>query len=351
LNLRYSPAVTTPPTPAGWYPDPDGSGGQRYWDGSAWTEHHAPAPQAIPEPSEPPAPAEPPATEQPTVVVPTRPAAPEERVGAHRKPEPEPEPELPAESEPPTRPAEPEPGPTAPVAQRIPPPVEPPAVPTFESPPPVAPPPVEPTFGQSAPDDNRKLIVWYGAACAALLAVLVLVVIYALFLHNPDTVQFATPTTSPAETTTEEPTTETSAPGWGEPTPPATETEAPTGGATVDGPLSFTVSGVETGTTVSSTEAPVEKTAQGEYIVVRMSVVNTSDAPAQFLGTLQKLHAGGTTYNIDDEATFYVGGGFVEIPPGGEALVGVAYDVPPGTVAESIELHTDPLSPGVQLPL
>ena len=81
-----------------------------------------------------------------------------------------------------------------------------------------------------------------------------------------------------------------------------------------------------------------------------MSVLNTGAAPAQFIGTLQKLHAGGTVYNIDDEASFYLGGGFVEIPPGGEALVGVAFDVPPGTVPESIELHFDPLSPGVQLP-
>ena len=32
----------TGPTPAGWYPDPSGSGQQRYWDGSAWTEHYAP---------------------------------------------------------------------------------------------------------------------------------------------------------------------------------------------------------------------------------------------------------------------------------------------------------------------
>lgn len=29
-----------PGTPAGWYPD--GAGGQRYWDGQAWTEHTAP---------------------------------------------------------------------------------------------------------------------------------------------------------------------------------------------------------------------------------------------------------------------------------------------------------------------
>ena len=34
-------------TPAGWYPDPDGSGGQRYYDGQSWTEHRsAPAPAA-----------------------------------------------------------------------------------------------------------------------------------------------------------------------------------------------------------------------------------------------------------------------------------------------------------------
>jgi hypothetical protein len=26
-------------TPAGWYPDPDGAGGQRYWNGESWTEH------------------------------------------------------------------------------------------------------------------------------------------------------------------------------------------------------------------------------------------------------------------------------------------------------------------------
>ena len=152
---------------------------------------------------------------------------------------------------------------------------------------------------------------------------LILVVVYALFLHDPGTTQIASPTTTPAETPTEEPATETSAPGWGEPTAPPTETQAPVGGESVDGPLAFTLSGVETGDTVTSTEAPVEKTAQGEYIVVRISVLNRGEAPAQFLGTLQKLHAGGTTYNIDDEATFYVGGGFVEIPPGGEALVGV----------------------------
>jgi hypothetical protein len=29
-------------TPAGWYPDPEVPGGQRYWDGNGWTENRAP---------------------------------------------------------------------------------------------------------------------------------------------------------------------------------------------------------------------------------------------------------------------------------------------------------------------
>jgi uncharacterized RDD family membrane protein YckC len=42
-------------TPAGWYPDPEQPGQQRYWDGTAWTENRAPmvpadAPVAAPPP-------------------------------------------------------------------------------------------------------------------------------------------------------------------------------------------------------------------------------------------------------------------------------------------------------------
>jgi hypothetical protein len=31
-----------PSTPAGWYPDPSGTGGQRWWDGQKWTDQLQP---------------------------------------------------------------------------------------------------------------------------------------------------------------------------------------------------------------------------------------------------------------------------------------------------------------------
>jgi hypothetical protein len=39
--MAYQPQGNPAPN---WYPDPAGSGGMRYWDGSQWTQHLAPPP-------------------------------------------------------------------------------------------------------------------------------------------------------------------------------------------------------------------------------------------------------------------------------------------------------------------
>ncbi len=38
-------------TPAGWYDDGQHPGQHRYWDGTAWTDHYAPAPASAPSPT------------------------------------------------------------------------------------------------------------------------------------------------------------------------------------------------------------------------------------------------------------------------------------------------------------
>lgn len=291
----------TPPTAAGWYPDPDGIGVQRYWDGDSWTEHRAPADSV--------APAEPPADEQPTAVVKLRSVPTVEHVGAHRAPDSDSEPEPTPAAEPVTTPA----------------------------------------------NDNRSVLLKYGAACAALLVVLVGLTIYAFLIERPPEVQLSTPadrntTTVPRDT----------APtgGWGAGATPETLTAAPTteapvgpAGEATDGPLSFAVHGLDIGPTVVMSDAPIEKIAEGEFIVVHMTVTNVGTEAESFVGMFQTLRAGGTTYPLADEATAYLGGTAAELAPGASADVSLAFDVPPGTVPEAIELHAEPGTPGVQVPL
>jgi Domain of unknown function (DUF4352) len=318
-----------------------------------WTEHRSPA---APEPAPPTPPAEPHASEQPTTVVRTRPAG--ERVGAHRAPEPDPEPEPTPE---PAPPPEPEPGPTAvidlpasvPSTQAtsvirttpiIPPP--PPPEPSYPEAPIAPPPPGAPPVR----DDRRQLIIWFGAACAALLAVLVVVLIYGVFINKPDTTSISggpSATSRPASPTT-------SSDGGSE---PETASESPTtasgsGPQATDGGLTFAVTGTEIAPTVQYQDAPVERTAQGEFVIVHMTVLNSGDAQGTFLATLQKLKAGGTTYSIDDEATAYLNGTWADLPAAGDtADVAIAFDVPPGTTPESLEVHGDAVSAGVEVPL
>jgi hypothetical protein len=358
--------MTTPPTPAGWYPDPDGSGGQRYWDGSTWTEHRAPAaPIYEPEPTREPVPdfePEIPAGEQPTAVVSLPPTPTGQRVGAHRRAEPDDdsappaEPDTDSDTDPDTEPGRTEviSRPTTPVTYTPPPSaestrLEPTPFAAFTEPASES----EPiTFGgpsvdaPQGPGDNRQLIIRFGVACAALLAILVVVVIYAVLPHRDSTLQVGAPST-PSPTSATEPTS-TSATSATETESP---TEAPPSGQATDAGITFAVSGVQTAPTVQNEDAPVEKTAQGEFVIVNMTVLNSGDAPTTFLGTLQKLKAAGAVYNIDDEATFYLNGGLAELNPGDTADVGLAFDVPPGTVPEVLEVHGDPVSPGVDIPL
>jgi hypothetical protein len=335
-------------TPAGWYPDPDGSGGQRYWDGSTWTEHRSPATPAEPEV---------PSSEQPTTVVPLRPA--DQHVGAHRAADSEPAPEPTPEPAP-----EPEPGPTSVIdlgsvpseqATSV---IRRPSPETWSEPASTAhepPPAADFSFSGAPPaadDGRRKLIIGFGAACAALLAILVAVVVYGVFFNTTGSETQAS--SSKTSTSKSAAPTTTAGNGWGNSTPSPSETPTAASGSgpqASDGGLTFAITGVDNSPTVQYQDAPVQKTAQGEFLIVHMTVLNSGSAQGTFLATLQKLKAGGTTYSIDDEATAYLNGTWADIAPNDSADVAIAFDVPPGTSGASLEVHGEPMSTGVDVPL
>jgi hypothetical protein len=193
--------------------------------------------------------------------------------------------------------------------------------------------------------DNRKLIMAFGGAVAALLLVLVLVVVYALFIHKADTVQVGSSTTGAK--TSKSPSASSTSGSATESAPPMSGT-----GQATDGSFTFVVTGVESAPTVTDpTNAYVSKNAQGEYVIVHLTVTNTGQAGQTYLSTLQKLRAGANTYAPDDEASFYLGHAVEDVNPGNQLDTSVAFDVPPGTVPDSVELHESPLSSGAQVSL
>jgi hypothetical protein len=413
--------MSTPTTPAGWYPDPDGSGGQRYWDGFVWTEHRAPA-VAAPEPA-----GESSMSEQATSVVslPDQPTS-VVHAGAHRVPDQEPEPEIPTTApvapsyetpsfgppsdQPPTfetpsfeataaeatasaAPSYEAPSPEAPSPE--PPSYEAPTSvteaptsvtpsyepPSFATPPPVTPsyePPsyeapsyAAPSFGAPSaeppsyaassfgapsafagsdgtggpPNNNRKLITAYLSGVGVLLLALILAAVYGFVIRDNTPPQVTSSGTSTSSTTSNESsTTETSS-------------ESPTatpglGDEATDGDFVFSVASTDSGDTITSPiDESVVKTANGEYFVVYLNVGNNGASPLTWLSVLQTLSDGNQTYAPDVEASAALTGSEITIDPGAQLEVAIAFDVPIGTVPTSIQLHGDPGSPGVELPV
>lgn len=226
-----------------------------------------------------------------------------------------------------------------------------------------------PTFGQSAApsdlppapyfdgggaapaggDDRKKALTLFAGLTGALLLVLIAAVVYGVFFNKSDDVDTSASGSSSTSESTKTSSGTGGSVGGSTERSSATETPAQSGDA-VDGPLSFTVHGIEVGSTVVMSDAPVEKDAVGEYNVVHMTVTNNGTDPTAFIAQYQKLNANGQVYSVDDQATAYLEGTFADLQPGQSADVSIAFDVPPGTEAESVELHTDPTTPGVVVP-
>lgn len=351
--------MTTPPTTAGWYPDPDGSGGQRYWDGTAWTDQGPDAADtpAVDEqtsawPAElPPWPEDMamPSWEDAGKIEPTDETEPETAVD---EPEvtvvaeiPQAEPAAAEVDEAPqAEPAaeEPDAGADQPTAEV-----------TLPQPPAPAPSPPAAFAASPAPAEAEPTpanpLKGYLIGVGALLVVLAGVLVWAFAFADPGT---GTTEATEADGSSEAAGTTGAATDSAAPSEAAAAEISGAGAQVTDGDVTITSKGVEITPTVSAVDNEMlTKTASGEFVVVRVTLLNNGELPATFLADQQVLNAGGQTFNTETESTFYLGGISAVLYPGAPLDVAFAFDVPPGTTPESVLVHGDLGSAGAVLPL
>jgi hypothetical protein len=88
----------------------------------------------------------------------------------------------------------------------------------------------------------------------------------------------------------------------------------------------------------------------GEYVAVIMTVKNIGNRPETYNVANQKLRdIAGNTYSTDTAVDATLNKNPSEIEPGHEAQMAAVFDVSPGTVPASVELHDSASSPGATI--
>jgi hypothetical protein len=122
-----------------------------------------------------------------------------------------------------------------------------------------------------------------------------------------------------------------------------------------DGKFAFTVTRVKKGVRQVGESFLAEK-AQGQFVLVYVTVKNIGDEARTFDSSSQSLFdGGGRKFEADGEATIVMGDeskAFLEeINPGNSVKGILVFDVPNGIKIKSVELHDSPFSGGVTIPL
>ena len=138
--------------------------------------------------------------------------------------------------------------------------------------------------------------------------------------------------------------------------PPAAEESSATMNVPVrDGKFEFVVTGVEAGLTSLGDNPFLAEDAQGQFVIVTMTVTNIADEPKGLSPSNQKLiDAQGRSFspdtaaalNLDSDVTFWD-----EINPGNTVTMPLVFDMPVDAVPSAIELHDSMFSGGVTVSL
>lgn len=143
-------------------------------------------------------------------------------------------------------------------------------------------------------------------------------------------------------------------------TPVAPEPEAPAAlpgiGAPVrDGKFEFTVTDVVSGLTEVGDNPYLIEKAQGQFTVVTVSVLNTSNEPKSLSPGAQEMYdADGRKFSADTSAAIGLDTDVAiwdEINPGNSVSMKVVFDMPVGAVPAEIELHDSMFSGGTRVSL
>jgi len=119
-----------------------------------------------------------------------------------------------------------------------------------------------------------------------------------------------------------------------------------------DGKFEFTVTKLEDGVQEVGDEILGEK-AQGQFVLVHMTVENIGDEAQYFDGSSQSLvDTKGRTHSADSEAGIYLdeSNSFLnEINPGNKVDGVVVFDIPKNATPATLELHDSMFSGGVEV--
>jgi hypothetical protein len=157
-----------------------------------------------------------------------------------------------------------------------------------------------------------------------------------------------TSTTSPVAASTAEPSAQA------EEQPKEAPSEAKVGQKVRDGQFEFTVTKVKSGVKSVGDEY-VNQKAQGQYVLVSITVSNIGDKAQMLADSSQKVRdAKGREFSSDTTAAIYMKDNKVfinEINPGNSVKGTLVFDMPKGTKPASIELHDSPFSDGATVKL
>ena len=123
-----------------------------------------------------------------------------------------------------------------------------------------------------------------------------------------------------------------------------------------DGKFEFVVTGVQTGLAEVGDNPYLAKKAQGQFVIVSMTVKNIGTKPQDFSPSSQKVKdAQGRSFESDSMAQIALGDSDVpvwdNINPGNTVQVKVVFDMPKDAEPATIELHDSMFSGGATVAL